>query len=343
MKVLVEAAEKRWMPDGLIRYGIRRQLRDRLRSFPEAFDEHKAAVSALVEQLKGSPVALSTREANEQHYEVPAEFFQLALGPRLKYSCAWYDDSVKTLGEAEERMLALTCERAELEDGQSVLELGCGWGSLTLWMAEKYPNSQITGVSNSSSQRDFILERARVRGLSNVSIITADMNAFNESFQVDRVVSIEMFEHMRNYAELMKRISGWLKPGGKLFVHIFTHKEFPYTFDTGDRSGNWMANTFFTNGIMPSDNLLLNFQDHVSLERTWTVDGTHYSKTAEDWLRNTDANLSRIREIFADTYGADSERWVQRWRMFFMACAELWGYRNGSEWRVVHYLFERKA
>ncbi|MEO8225209.1 MAG: cyclopropane-fatty-acyl-phospholipid synthase family protein [Gammaproteobacteria bacterium] len=291
--------------------------------------------------LRRSPVAIETGKANEQHYEVPAALFQRILGPHLKYSCCWYGDGARTLGEAEEAMLRLTGARAGLADGQRVLELGCGWGSLTLWLAARYPASRITAVSNSASQRQFILAQTRERGLGNVEVITADANVFSTGERFDRVVSVEMFEHMRNYATLMERIAGWLTPGGKLFVHIFCHRSLMYPF-TVDGETDWMARYFFTGGLMPAERTLLHFQEHLTLEDQWRVSGTHYQRTAEAWLANQDRGREAVMAVLTETYGpAEAARWFRRWRMFFMAVAELFGYAGGTEWLVAHYRFSR--
>jgi cyclopropane-fatty-acyl-phospholipid synthase len=329
------------VPDALIRFRIRQLLAQRLVEEAEGgLEAQHARFRKRLAEWAAGPVAVATAEANEQHYEVPPRFFELALGPRLKYSSAYYEADTLGLGGAEERMLALTCERARLKDGQDVLELGCGWGSLTLWMAEKYPHSRITGVSNSRDQRAHILAQAAARGLTNVEILTADMNVFQAPGTYDRVVSVEMFEHMRNHGELLKRISGWLRAEGLLFVHIFTHRDFTYPFEVRDDS-DWMAKYFFTGGIMPSDHYLLRFQEHLHCVDHWRVSGTHYQATSEAWLRNQDAHQAEILALFQTTYGKEARLQFARWRIFFMACAELWGWRGGEAWFVSHYLFRK--
>ncbi len=334
--------ERGLLPDVVIRAGIRSLLSQRLREESRAdVDAQQAQLMQLVARLRGDAVAVDTDAANAQHYELPPAFFAHCLGRHLKYSCCWYDDEHTTLDEAEEQMLRLTVERAELADGERILELGCGWGSLNLYMAARFPRAHITGVCNSHSQRAFILERARERGIGNIEIIVCDANVleFPATTQFDRVVSVEMFEHLRNYGTLFQRIGRWLAPGGTLFVHIFTHRELAYLFEARDAS-DWMARYFFTGGIMPSDDLLLYFQQPLAIERHWRVDGRHYQRTAEDWLANMDRNEAAIMPVFREVYGRHAaRRWWSYWRVFFMSCAELWGYAQGQEWLVSHYLF----
>ena len=342
IKVLINLAEKGFLPDLLIRLGIKRLCGQRLSEtntlgLEELENSHQQWIDLLTE----SPVAIVPEKANEQHYEVPPKFFELVLGANLKYSSGYWSKEVFSLDESELEMLKITCERAGLVDGLDILELGCGWGSLTYYMAQKFPNSKITAVSNSKDQRNFIQQKNDKLNLQNIKVFTADMNDFSTDEKFDRVISIEMFEHMRNYDELLKRIDGWLKQNGKLFVHIFSHKEVAYPFeDKGD--GDWMAREFFSGGQMPSHRLLMSFPDRMKIEKDWRVSGTHYEKTSLAWLRKMDTNKIDILELFKTTYGEkDASEWFQRWRIFFMSCEVLFGFNKGSEWGVSHYLFEK--
>lgn len=325
--------EKNLLPDWVIRFGIRRLLAQRLRE--EASAAPEAKLKEFADGLRAMPIAVNTQESKEQHYEVPTAFYQHCLGPRLKYSSGLYETGLETLAQAEERMLALTCERAQLLDGIDILELGCGWGSLTLWMAEHYPHARITGVSHSRTQREHILTEARKRGLANVHIITCDMNDFAAAAGAyDRVVSVEMFEHMKNWPRLLAGVARWLRPGGMFFAHVFVHARFAYHFEVRDQT-DWMSKYFFTGGMMPSHDLFSRCQD-------WKVNGRHYAQTAEHWLQNMDAHAPEIRPLFAATYGVDQARkWWSYWRVFYLSCAELWKYRDGTEWHVSHYLFQK--
>lgn len=287
-------------------------------------------------EMTRRPVAEHADAANAQHYEVPSAFFEMILGPRLKYSSCLYPTGRETLAEAEEAALAETCAHAGLADGQDILELGCGWGSLSLWMAERMPRARITAVSNSASQRAHIEAQARARGLANLTVLTADMNDFAIDRRFDRIVSVEMFEHMANWRALLERARGWLKADGRMFLHVFTHRSTPYRFDAADRT-DFIAQHFFTGGIMPSHGLIRQFGDLFTVEEEWRWSGDHYRRTAEDWLANFDANRTAIDEVLREVYGADAARWRHRWRLFFLATAGLFGDSDGREWAVSHY------
>lgn len=338
---------KNLLPDALIRFGIRQRLAKTLVKVRSSNCEQRQA--NLIQHIQGlnqSPLAIATAEANEQHYELPTAFFQACLGPHLKYSSGyWLDQESSTdIESSEARMLELTATRAQLEDGQRILELGCGWGSLTLWMAEHYPQAKITAISNSATQREYIEAQLQKRGFNNVTVKTVNMIDYQgEGDSVfDRVVSVEMFEHMKNYQLLLERISGWLKPTGQLFVHIFTHKDTSYHYEIEDEN-DWMSRYFFTGGQMPSDDLLHYYQEHLTLANHWQVSGTHYEKTSNAWLERMDADKEQLYPLIEKTYGNDQAlKWWVYWRVFYMACAELWAYKKGEEWFVSHYLFKNK-
>jgi cyclopropane-fatty-acyl-phospholipid synthase len=334
--------EQNKAPDFLLRAGIRKLLQQRLNDENKGnVEDQQAHLMSLIDFLKSSPIAVNTADANEQHYEVPTPFYQYCLGKNLKYSSGYWNPGVVDLDTAENDMLEITCTRADLQNGQQVLELGCGWGSLSLYMAAKYPGSTFTVVSNSRTQKAYIDEQAKQRGIKNLTVLTADMNTFSIDEKFDRVVSVEMFEHMRNYQLLLKRVSSFLKPDGKLWIHIFTHKEYAYLFEVKDET-DWMSKYFFTGGIMPSDDLMLYFNEDMVIEKHWHVNGTHYGKTAEAWLTNMDSHKSEIMPLFEQTYGKEQAvKWWVYWRLFYMACAELWNFNNGNEWIVSHYLFHK--
>ncbi len=335
--------EQGLVPDRVVRLGIQRLLRQRLDE-QRADDVARTAelTHAFVEALPDAPLAPLPDSANQQHYELPAAFFAAVLGPHRKYSSAWWPQGVSTLDEAEAAALAATAERAGLADGQDVLELGCGWGSLSLWMAERYPRSRITALSNSHSQRADIEARAAERGLLNLKVITADINRFDTPQRFDRVVSVEMFEHLRNWPAAFERVAGWLQADGRFFLHVFVHGGAPYPFEDRDDS-DWMSRHFFTGGMMPSDDLALRCQDHLRLRRHWRWDGTHYQRTAEAWLARMDARRDELAPLFRQTYGDEADRWWSRWRLFFLAVSELFGHAHGQRWWVSHYLFEPRG
>jgi cyclopropane-fatty-acyl-phospholipid synthase len=329
----IDLAERAPLPDVALRFGVNTLVANARRRLTT---EPPGAEQAFADTMGEHPVALHTDAANAQHYEIPEEFFGLVLGPRRKYSSCLYAPGAETLAQAEDLALAATCAHADLKDGQQILELGCGWGSLTLWMAETLPGARITAVSNSSSQRRYILGQAAERGLTNLRVITADMNDFAADAQFDRVVSVEMFEHMSNWRTLLERVHTWLKPGGRLFIHVFSHRTTPYRFDHKDEA-DWIGRYFFTGGIMPSHGLIQRFPDLFTLEEDWIWNGRHYERTALDWLANYDRNAAQIMTILKGVYGRDAEVWFKRWRLFFLATAGLFGHRRGEEWGVSHY------
>jgi cyclopropane-fatty-acyl-phospholipid synthase len=340
---VIQSLEKDIFPDWLIRLRIRQLVKLRLKQETKANPtEQLAHKLAYIQSLKNSPIAVHTEAANEQHYEVPSDFYKYVMGYRMKYSSGYWPKSDTSFAESEDAMLNLSFDRAEIEDGMSVLDLGCGWGSVSLTLAEKYPKCKVTGVSNSSTQKQFIDSEAKRRGLKNLEIITKDMNHFKISKKFDRIISVEMLEHMKNYELLFEKLSTFLKPKGKFFIHIFTHKTFAYPFEVIDET-DWMAKYFFTGGQMPSDDLFLYFQKNFKIENHWRLSGTHYQKTSEAWLANMYKNEEAIKKIFAETYGTEqATKWWVYWKVFFMSCAELFGYDKGNEWLVSHYLFSVK-
>jgi cyclopropane-fatty-acyl-phospholipid synthase len=337
--------DRQLVPDPVVRAGIRQLLRARIRD--EARLDRKAR---FIDELRHSAVALHPGDANTQHYDVPVGFFKLVLGPHLKYSSGLWEPGTETLAGAEAAMLALTAERAGIANGQHILELGSGWGSLTLYLAERFPASRLVAVTNSVSQRAYVEGCAASRGLKNVTVVACDVNTFDPGpHRFDRVVSVEMFEHVRNYDTLLERISRWLEPEGRLFVHIFAHRQFAYPFET-EGAGNWMAAHFFTGGTMPSDDLLSHFDDHLQVEAQWRVNGLHYARTCDAWLANLDANREQADAVLSGSFeptggssSADARRHRARWRVFFMACSELFRYNGGDEWFVAHYSLRHRS
>ncbi len=342
MNLIERAVDSGRVPEPMLRAGIRAVCALRLREQRAAVEQAQIRHQAWIDALRADDIAVETAAANDQHYEVPPEFYALVLGPRRKYSSAYFPPGVTTLAAAEDAMLALYGERAELADGQRVLDLGCGWGSFALWAAARYPRSHITALSNSWSQRAYIEAQAVARGLGNLRVVTGDVRTLELDQRFDRVVSIEMFEHMRNYRALLAKVARWLDPGGRLFVHVFAHRQHSYPFaDAG--ASDWMAREFFTGGLMPSTDLLHHFQDDLVIEAEWHLDGTHYARTAEAWYDNQMARRAEVMAVLRARYGGEAERRFQRWRVFFLACAEMFGYERGQQWLVAHYRFRKRA
>lgn len=342
-RLMLASLERNLLPDAVIRRLSRLLLGGRLRyGYKPSAELQLSDLLQFAHSLREMPIAIQTDKAKEQHYELPTSFFKLVLGKYFKYSCCYFSDASKTLEDAEKAMLELYCERSKLEDGHTVLDVGCGWGSLSLYIAQKYSNCKVTGICNSKTQKQFIEEQCRVLELQNVEIIVADISTFEMEASYDRIYSIEMFEHMKNYQNLLKKISKWMKEDTLLFVHHFCHKTFAYHFeDTND--DDWITKYFFTGGTMPSANLLLYFQDDVSVVDHWLVNGKHYARTSEEWLKRMDNNLASIKSIMESTYGKDQAvKWTVYWRTFFISVAELFGYNNGEEWMVTHFLFRKK-
>ncbi len=338
----------RRLPDPLLRTAVRLILKRKTKLQEiENIEERQAYITTFAENLKKEKIAVHTDHANEQHYELPPQFFQAVLGKMLKYSCGYWPDppeinrASEQLDRSEEDMLALTCRRAEVAEGHQVLDLGCGWGSAALYMAREYPGAEITAVSNATPQIDYINSEAERLGYSNLSAMKADINELELQQKFDRVVTVEMFEHMRNYQALLNKVAGFIKPGGKLFIHIFSHHAYPFLYENRT-GGDWMARHFFTGGTMPSKDLLHYFLDHFSLEKQWAIPGTHYRYTLEAWLQKMDRQREQIYPLFVETYGEDeAEKWWNYWRLFFLSCAEFFGFREGNEWFISHYLLSK--
>jgi cyclopropane-fatty-acyl-phospholipid synthase len=345
----IDLAERRWLPDSWVRAGMRRLIAKRLKSETRGDETERAArFEQFVRELDASPIAIETQSANRQHYEMPARFFRLHLGPRMKYSCCLYATGRETVAGAEEAMLATYAERCDMIDGQRILDLGCGWGSFALWAAARFPRSTVVALSNSRGQREYIEAAAAERGLHNLTVRTGDIvdfefDAGDLGGGFDRIVSIEMFEHMKNYRMLFAKLARWLADEGRVFVHVFANRRVAYPFED-EEDDDWMSRYFFTGGTMPSFDLFKRFDDDLEIEQRWWVSGRHYERTANDWLRHMDAAESAIMDIFRATYGeADARIWFARWRMFYMAVAELFGFDEGKQWGVAHYRFARRG
>ncbi|XP_073000195.1 (S)-coclaurine N-methyltransferase-like isoform X1 [Typha latifolia] len=343
VRMVLAALERNVLPDAVVRRLTRVLLASRLRlGYLPTAELQLSHLLRFKHSLEEMPIAVETDKAKTQHYEVPTSFFKLVLGKKLKYSCCYFKDMSSTLEDAEDAMMEVYCDRAQIKDGQKVLDVGCGWGSLSLHIAKKYRNCSVTGICNSKTQKAFIEEQCRDLELSNVQIIVADISKLQMEASFDRIISIEMFEHMKNYKELLKKLSMWMKQDSLLFIHHFCHKTFAYHFEDKNED-DWITRYFFSGGTMPSADLLLYFQEDVAVVDHWLVNGTHYSRTSEEWLKRMDQNIASIRPTFESTYGKDSAtKWIAYWRTFFISVAELFGYNNGEEWMVALYLFKKK-
>lgn len=339
IKIGIQLAEKGYIPDFILKKAINQLLRGRLNQIPKGDDLKISSKLSFFEELKNSPIAISTNEANEQHYEVPPSFFKYVMSDRLKYSCCWYENDDDNLMQAEINMIEKTISRAEISNNQEILDLGCGWGSFTLHAAQKFPDSNFTCVSNSQDQIQFIKDEAKKRNLSNVFPEKQNVNELRFQQKFDRIVSVEMFEHVRNYKMLLNTLKGFMSSDGKIFIHIFTHKDHPYPYEVKSDS-DWMSKYFFTGGIMPSADIFDYFNDDFSVINYWKINGEHYAKTCRDWLKNHYAKKAKIYDLF-DKHYDDANKWFQRWRLFFLACEMLFAYNQGDEWYVSHYLLEQ--
>ncbi len=330
------------IPDRIIRLAIRKRLKNKLRTEELAYQKLGSKKDALlIESALRSPIALHTELANDQHYEVAVGFFKKVLGENLKYSCGLWEQNTSNLNQSEMDMLELVDKRAQIDKAQNILDLGCGWGSFSLFAAKKYPQKTFVAVSNSAGQKDFIEQKAKSLNISNLKVYTADINEYHPDILFDCIVSIELFEHLRNYQLLFEKLNNWLHPEGQLFVHIFSHKKYTYFFDVINKN-DWMARHFFTGGMMPSKDYIFNFSKSFNCQSHWIINGLHYSKSLEAWLKNMDSSLNEIIPVFKAAYGKDYKKFIAYWRIFFMACSETFSMQKGAEWHVNHYLFKKK-
>jgi len=338
------------MPEWLQRKLIQSHLKwwsGRLEAGGDAEKQHHYREKMIKVFRENEKIAEATEEAKEQHYEVPTDFFLLSLGPWLKYSSCYWPKGCSTLRGAEEAMLEKICERAQIQDGMEILDLGCGWGSCGLYLLKKYPNVKVTFFSNSTTQQAYIREQAKKgNNLDRIKSIAGDVNVTELNAEFDRIVTNEMFEHMKNYEKLFEKVSKWLKPEtGLLFIHVFCHRFFPYQFKVKDsNNADWMGRNYFTGGSMPSFDTFLYFQKHLAIQNTWMINGVHYSKTLEAWLDLLKEKESIISEIFAKEYGADKvTEHLNGWKLFYIMSSEAFKYNEGNDWCVAHYTFKRNV